>query len=87
MENYILIQTSSEKHLSLMPLKTIEENLDTEEFVRVHKSFIVPVSKIRSLENHEIILEEGHKIPVSRNYTKYVQDKVLKDRVLKRKDS
>ncbi|NVN19646.1 response regulator [Muricauda sp. HICW] len=87
MENYILIQTSSEKHLSLMPLKTIEENLDTEEFVRVHKSFIVPVSKIRSLENHEIILEEGHKIPVSRNYAKYVQDKVLKDKVLKRKDS
>ncbi|MEE1962247.1 two component transcriptional regulator, LytTR family [Flagellimonas taeanensis] len=86
LENYVLIHTTSDKHMSLMPLKTIEENLDTEAFIRVHKSYIVPISKIRSLENHELILEEGHKIPVSRNYAKQVQDKVLKDRVLKRKE-
>lgn len=87
LENYVLIHTPLEKHMSLMPLKTIEENLDTNAFIRVHKSYIVPIAKIRSLENHELILEEGHKIPVSRNYSKQVQSKVLKDKVIRRKES
>ncbi|MFD2099290.1 LytR/AlgR family response regulator transcription factor [Flagellimonas iocasae] len=85
LENYVQIQTTTDKHLSLMPLKTIEENLDTAEFVRTHKSYIVPMSKIQTLENHELILEQGHTIPISRNYRKQLQERVLKDKVLKKK--
>lgn len=86
LENYVLIQTTTDKHMSLMPLKTVEENLDPLEFARVHKSYIVPISKIRTLENHELILEQGHQIPVSRNYRKQLQERVLKDKVMRRKD-
>ncbi|MFC4218715.1 LytR/AlgR family response regulator transcription factor [Flagellimonas marina] len=85
LENYIQIQTLADKYMSLMPLKTIEENLDPMEFVRTHKSYIVPMSKIQSLENHELILEQGHTIPISRNYRKELQERVLKDKVLKKK--
>lgn len=85
LENYVQIQTTTDKYISLMPLKTIEENLDPSEFVRTHKSYIVPISKIQTLENHELILEQGHIIPISRNYRKQLQERVLKDKVLKKK--
>jgi DNA-binding LytR/AlgR family response regulator len=86
LENYVLIQTTADKHMSLMPLKIVEENLDPLEFVRVHKSYIVPISKIQTLENHELVLEHGHQIPVSRNYRKLVQERVLKDKIMKKKE-
>ncbi|WP_127136286.1 LytR/AlgR family response regulator transcription factor [Flagellimonas oceanensis] len=84
MENYVQIKTPTHKHMSLMPLRAIEENLDPTEFMRTHKSYIVPLSKIQTLENHELILVNGEKIPISRNYRKLVHEMVLKDRVIKR---
>ena len=83
-QNYIVIHTETKKHMSLMPLKTIEENLNSKEFMRVHKSFLVSISKIQTLENHEIILLHDHKIPISRSFRKIVQEKVLKNKILRK---
>lgn len=83
-QNYVIIQTSEEKHLSLMPLKTIEDNLDAASFVRVHKSYLVAISHIKTLENHELILTNGLNIPISRNFRKTTLEKVLQGKVIKK---
>ncbi|NJB70897.1 DNA-binding LytR/AlgR family response regulator [Saonia flava] len=84
LQNYVLIHTEEEKYMSLMPLKTIEENLSPKTFIRVHKSYLVSISKIQTLENHELILTQGSHIPISRNFRKTVQSNVLKNKVLKK---
>lgn len=52
-----------------MTMKTIQEFLPGNEFLRVHKSFIVSVSKIKSF-NSEQVVTERKKIPVGRHYRK-----------------
>ncbi|WP_375587629.1 LytR/AlgR family response regulator transcription factor [Flagellimonas aurea] len=82
LQNYVVIQTEEGKHMSLMPLKTIEENLSPLRFVRVHKSYLVAISQIKTLENHELILTNSQNIPISRNFRKNVHEKVLQDKVI-----
>ena len=42
--------------LSLMRLKTLEEMLPKEDFVRVHKSFIIRMERIEAIERNHIII-------------------------------
>lgn len=83
MQNYVQINTEKGKYLTLLNLKDIEENLDESSFLRVHKSYIVNLSKIDSLESHEMIIK-SHRIPVSRNFRDHVMNKVLNDRLWKK---
>lgn len=76
MQNYSVIYTSEDKYMTLMSLKSVEDKLDSQRFLRVHKSYIVALDKVNSFENHELTIGES-KIPISRNYRKEVMDRVL----------
>ncbi|MCR9250060.1 MAG: LytTR family DNA-binding domain-containing protein [bacterium] len=76
MQNYSVIYTSEDKYMTLMSLKSVEDKLDSQRFLRVHKSYIVALDKVNSFENHELTILES-KIPISRNYRKEVMDRVL----------
>ena len=66
-QNYICIHTSSEKYMTLTPMRSLEEQLPAGGFLRIHKSYIVAISKIRSLNGNEVTVGQV-KIPVSKNY-------------------
>lgn len=76
MQNYVVIQTKKDKFITLMNLKSMEQKLESSKFIRVHKSYIIPIGKVESIENHELKIG-GYKIPISRNYRKEVLDIVL----------
>jgi DNA-binding LytR/AlgR family response regulator len=80
LQNYVIIHTESGKYMTLMSLKTLEENLDPCQFIRVHKSYIVSVSKINSFENTEIRIE-GELIPISRSNKEWVHEKLLSNKL------
>jgi len=68
-DNYIKIFTRDGKSLRVrMTLKAIMEKLDPQQFVRVHKSFIVSVSKVTAAGNKELIVNDMQ-IPIGPNYT------------------
>ncbi|MDR1173115.1 MAG: LytTR family transcriptional regulator, partial [Bacteroidales bacterium] len=52
-----------------MTMKTVQRLLPEKEFVRIHKSFIVAVSKIKSF-NSEQVITNRKQIPVGRSYRK-----------------
>jgi len=54
--------------LSRMTMKGIVPKLPAQEFVRVHRSFIVPLSKIESVRNKVITMKGGKDIPVGVSY-------------------
>lgn len=66
-QNYVCIHTASEKYMTLTPMRSLEEQLPPRGFLRIHKSYIVAISKIRSLNGNEITVGQA-KIPVSKNY-------------------
>jgi two-component system, LytTR family, response regulator len=53
--------------LSLMSMKSLEENLPGDRFMRVHRSFIVNLDKIKTIERNRIVFGKEY-IPVSDNY-------------------
>ena len=83
MQNYVTIFTGKCKYITLLPLKNVEQNLNNQSFIRVHKSFIVSIPKIEAIENNEIILQSA-RIPISRHYRDQVIDRVVNDRLWKK---
>jgi DNA-binding LytR/AlgR family response regulator len=80
MQNYVNIYTQKGKFMTILSLKSLEENLDPHTFIRVHKSYIVSISKIESIDGNEIFIQTHH-IPISRNYRQQVIDKVVNKRL------
>lgn len=72
---YISIYHSSKKYLHTETLKSLEEQLDCEQFVRIHKSHMVNIHKILSIQSrqngdYDITLSDHTILRVSRNYAK-----------------
>ena len=59
MQNYVSIHTKTEKILSLQNIKKTEEQLPKKQFIRVHKSYIVAVKKINSIERSRIYIGDA----------------------------
>jgi two-component system, LytTR family, response regulator len=55
-KDYITIHTPKERILSLMTLSKIQEMLPSPQFSRVHKSWLVPINKIDSVERQRIFI-------------------------------
>jgi len=83
MHNYVTIYTQKGKHMTLLYLKNIEEKLDKQLFVRVHKSYLVSISRIDSIENNETVVGP-FRIPISRNYRDEVIERVVNKRLWKK---
>ena len=67
LQNYVSLNTAAGRVMSLQPLKKIEEQLPPAEFVRVHKSYIVSLRHISSVERSRIFIGDTV-IPVGDNY-------------------
>src|SRR6202000_247729 len=59
-QNYVTIYTHKGKYMTLLYLKNLEENLDSQAFIRVHKSYIVSIDKIEGIEGNEIFIQSHH---------------------------
>ncbi|HQE34256.1 MAG TPA: LytTR family DNA-binding domain-containing protein [Flavobacterium alvei] len=68
LDDYLKIHIQNQKTIvARMTLKVILEKLPATEFARVHRSFIVPISKIEKVRNKIIFIQE-EEIPVSASY-------------------
>lgn len=74
--DYILIKMNSEKnHIVRSTIKNIESRLDPNIFIKVHRSFIVNLSKIVDIEDSSILIN-NQIIPISRNLKSQVMKKI-----------
>ncbi|WP_299157743.1 LytTR family DNA-binding domain-containing protein [uncultured Tenacibaculum sp.] len=67
MKDYAKIVTGNNFYMALKTLKSIEELLEQKQFLRVHKSFIIPLEKI-SQYNKRYVLINKHQIPIGNSY-------------------
>jgi len=80
LDDYIRIHTKPKPVLTLMTLKSLQEKLPASEFVRIHRSYIVPVNKIESFGKSKIKVA-GKEIPIGSSYGDVYQN-LLKDKGL-----
>jgi two-component system LytT family response regulator len=72
-DKYVHLHTSKVARMIRQTLSAMESQLDPRKFLRVHRSAIVNVDRIRELHptfngEHSIILEDGTRLALSRNY-------------------
>ncbi len=72
MKEYLMIHTKNEKVMTLQTFKNIETILPSESFIRVHKSYIVALNKVVSVEKNRISIANTL-VPVSDTYKEAFQ--------------
>lgn len=83
LQNYVLIYTTSKKYITYLTFHAVQDYLPAHLFLKTHKSYIISISKIDSIDGNEVRIGDHH-IPVSRNLKDEVMAKLLGDRFLKR---
>lgn len=76
--NYVQIHAGKRSHLLRETLSNLEAQLDPAEFVRIHRSTIVRLSRVRELHSwthgeYHVILQDGTQLTLSRNYRDNLQ--------------
>ena len=59
MKNYVAIYCGGKKTLVYTSMKDLEERLSRKQFIRVHKSFIIPIAKITGIEGNLLRLKNN----------------------------
>jgi DNA-binding LytR/AlgR family response regulator len=83
LKDYVIIHCGGEKHIVATNLKTIHRSLPEHLFVRISKSYVINVSKIKSID-HQCVMINTQKIPIGDNYKTAVTAFLNQKKILKR---
>lgn len=71
LKNYLSVFTTQQRVISLLNLKSLEENLPTDSFIRTHKSFIISIARVKLIDGNQVFLNGLERsIPISDSYRK-----------------
>jgi DNA-binding LytR/AlgR family response regulator len=70
LDDYLKIHLVGKKPIvARMTMKAIQDKIPANEFIRIHRSFIVPVARIEKVRNKMVTIE-GREIPIGSSYEK-----------------
>lgn len=67
MKDYLRIHTEKEKVMTLLSFKKLEEILPSEKFIRIHKSYVIAINKMDSIERNRVKIK-GELLPIGDSY-------------------
>ncbi|MFD1602282.1 LytR/AlgR family response regulator transcription factor [Flavobacterium artemisiae] len=76
MKEYIKVVTPDKTYITHKSLTSLSEELPADRFLRIHKSFVIALNKVKSIEGNRIQIQ-SYTIPIGRNYSKEVKNKIL----------
>jgi DNA-binding LytR/AlgR family response regulator len=83
MQNYAVIHVGDRKLITYMTLTSLANQLPNDQFLKVHKSFIINVPHVKAIEGDEIILESA-RVPISRSLREQVVQRILGNHLFRR---
>lgn len=72
-EKYVELNTAKGKYLLRQTMNNLEEELDQNKFVRIHRSYIINIEQIKEIQpwshgDYIVLLKNGEKLSMSRRY-------------------
>ncbi|MFM7015163.1 MAG: response regulator [Bacteroidota bacterium] len=67
MDNYVIIQTNTDQFIIHSTMKDVEMKLPSAKFLRVHRSYIIPLEKITVLDENSVLIGDKT-IPIGKSY-------------------
>jgi two-component system LytT family response regulator len=82
--NYVRLHVGKETHLLRETLNQMEERLDSDQFLRIHRSTIVNLDRIKELQpwfhgEYRVLLQDGTQLLLSRKYREKLRDLLGKE--------
>ena len=74
--DYVKVITQNERFLILTTMKSIEETLPRDKFLRIHRSYIVNLNKVENF-SHTRVEIEGNELPMSRKRKTKLEERLL----------
>jgi DNA-binding LytR/AlgR family response regulator len=81
LKDYVVIYLDNQKVITLMNIKTINDLLPKNFFVRVSKSYIINVNKIDSVDNNSVYIGKNE-IPIGNIYRDFFFSEFVTKRIL-----
>ncbi|WP_298734354.1 LytTR family DNA-binding domain-containing protein [uncultured Chitinophaga sp.] len=75
LRDYVAIHTRNGKVLTQQSMKSFQEQLPEDNFIRVHKSYLIAIDKIRFIERNRVVITDTY-IPVGETYQEAFQQKL-----------
>jgi DNA-binding LytR/AlgR family response regulator len=71
LKDYVRIHTPGKRTITKSTLSSLEDQLPSEQFLRIHRSYIVSIKRIRAF-THEFVEVEDKALPIGKNYRELV---------------
>lgn len=80
MKDYVKIRTMDEDIMTLLSFKKLEEILPEKDFIRIHKSYMISLKEINSIERNTVLIN-NEILPVGKSYQKDFFNKISKKKL------
>ncbi len=84
LKDYVIIYTDQARIVTLQTMKSLEEKLPDQIFLRVHRSYIVNIHKIKSIHSDDIeiiVKNQSRQIPIGNNYSENINRIILEKKI------
>ena len=75
-DNYVIFREIEKKIMARMTMQEALNLVDSEKFMRVHRSYVVNTPRIERVETHRVIIG-SHEVPVSSKYREAVMERLV----------
>lgn len=77
LKDYVVINTLERRYTIHSTMKDIERKMPEKQFVRVHRSFIIRIDKIKEIDHSNVVMDQDKKvIPVGGSYKELLQERL-----------
>ena len=77
MENYVAVYTPAKKYIATTTLKGLIEILPEKQFIQTHKSYLININSVNSIEGNLINISKYH-VPISKSLKETVMERINK---------
>lgn len=80
--DYIFIHTATKRYMTLFSMKQVEQEVEGDHFLRIHRSYIINTHQVKIIEGRQVVIGEV-KLPISRNLFPEVYDHLVSNNLWK----
>lgn len=73
--NYVKLYTAGDRHLLPQPLGTFLELLPADRFIRIHKSYLIALAHLESIEGNRVVIQR-QQLPVGKVYKRQLLERL-----------
>jgi DNA-binding LytR/AlgR family response regulator len=84
MENYVVLHLPGKKLITHATLKGLQEKLPAGIFIQPHKSYLVNINCIQSIEGNILHIEGQFQVPISKYQKEEIMQKIVNNKLLKK---